>query len=137
VALWHERDISHSSVERVILPDSTILVDYLLVKTTNLIDTLVVYPNRMLKNLESTGGLVFSGQLLLDLAEHGMSREDAYRLVQKHAMRAWKEDLNFRELVMKDAEITSRVPPKQIEQAFSIERQLRNVDKIFGRVFAE
>jgi adenylosuccinate lyase len=137
VALWHERDISHSSVERVILPDSTILVDYLLVKTTNLIETLVVYPNRMLKNLESTGGLVFSGQLLLDLAQHGMSREDAYRLVQKHAMRAWKEDLNFRELVMKDAEITSRVPPKQIEQAFSIERQLRNVDKIFGRVFAE
>jgi adenylosuccinate lyase len=137
VALWHERDISHSSVERVILPDSTILVDYLLTKTTNLIDTLLVYPNRMLKNLESTGGLVFSGQLLLDLAEHGMSREDAYRLVQKHAMRAWKEDLNFRELVMKDPEITTRVPPKQVEQAFSIELQLRNVDKIFGRVFAE
>ncbi|HEX5435425.1 MAG TPA: adenylosuccinate lyase [Candidatus Angelobacter sp.] len=135
VALWHERDISHSSVERVILPDSTILVDYLLAKTTNLIDTLLVYPSRMLKNLESTGGLVFSGQLLLDLAEHGMSREDAYRLVQKHAMRAWKEDLNFRELVMHDPEIGSRVPPKQIEQAFSIERQLRNVDKIFARVF--
>ena len=137
VALWHERDISHSSVERVILPDSTILVDYLLAKTTNLIDTLLVYPNRMLKNMESTGGLVFSGQLLLDLAEHGMSREDAYRLVQKHAMRAWKEDLNFRQLVMNDAEITSRVPPKQIEQAFSIERQLRNVDKIFERVFGK
>jgi adenylosuccinate lyase len=135
VALWHERDISHSSVERVILPDSTILVDYLLTKTTNLIDTLMVYPNRMLKNLESTGGLVFSGQLLLDLAENGMSREDAYRLVQKHAMRAWKEDLNFREEVMKDTEITSRVPPKQIEHAFSIQRQLRNVDKIFERVF--
>ena len=135
VALWHERDISHSSVERVILPDSTILVDYLLTKTTNLIDTLMVYPNRMLKNLESTGGLVFSGQLLLDLAENGMSREDAYRLVQKHAMRAWKEDLNFREEVMKDAEITSRVPAKQIEHAFSIQRQLRNVDKIFKRVF--
>ncbi len=82
VALWHERDISHSSVERVILPDSTILTDYLLQKTTNLIDTLLVYPKRMMKNLESTGGLVFSGQLLLDLAEHGMSREDAYRLVQ-------------------------------------------------------
>jgi adenylosuccinate lyase len=137
VALWHERDISHSSVERVILPDSTILVDYLLAKTTNLIDTLLVYPNRMLKNLESTGGLVFSGQLLLDLAEHGMSREDAYRLVQKHAMRAWKEDLNFRELVMNDSEITARVPAKQIQQAFSIERQLRNVDKIFGRVFGK
>src|SRR5690348_8575810 len=137
VALWHERDISHSSVERVIIPDSTTLVDYLLTKTTNLIDTLLVYPNRMLKNLESTGGLVFSGQLLLDLAENGMSREDAYRLVQKHAMRAWKDDLNFRELVMNDAEITSRVPAKQIEQAFSIERQLRNVGKIFKRVFGE
>jgi adenylosuccinate lyase len=135
VALWHERDISHSSVERVILPDSTILIDYLLAKTTNLIDTLLVYPKRMLKNLESTGGLVFSGQLLLDLAEHGMSREDAYRLVQQHAMRAWKEDLNFHELVMNDAEITSRVPKEQIEQAFSLKRQLRNVDKIFARVF--
>jgi adenylosuccinate lyase len=137
VALWHERDISHSSVERVILPDSTILVDYLLNKTTNLIDTLMVYPNRMLKNLESTGGLVFSGQLLLDLAENGMSREDAYRMVQKHAMRAWKDDLNFREEVMKDPEITSRVPEKQIEHAFSIQRQLRNVDKIFERVFGK
>jgi adenylosuccinate lyase len=135
VPLWHERDISHSSVERVILPDSTTLVDYLLAKTTNLVQTLLVYPNRMLKNLESTGGLVFSGQLLLDLAEHGMSREDAYRLVQKHAMRAWKEDLNFHQLVMDDKEITSRVPQKQIEQAFSLERQLRNVDKIFARVF--
>ena len=135
VALWHERDISHSSVERVILPDSTIIVDYLLAKTIHLIDTLLVYPNRMLKNLESTGGLVFSGQLLLDLAEHGMSREDAYRLVQKHAMRAWKEDLNFHDLVTNDPEITSRVPREQIQQAFSIERQLRNVDKIFKRVF--
>ena len=137
VALWHERDISHSSVERVILPDSTTLVDYLLVKTTNLIDTLMVYPGRMLKNLESTGGLVFSGQLLLDLAERGMSREDAYRLVQKHAMRAWKDDLNFHELVMNDAEITGRVPQKQIQEAFSIQRQLRNVDKIFARVFGK
>ena len=136
VALWHERDISHSSAERVILPDSTILTDYLLHKTANLIDTLLVYPERMMKNLESTGGLVFSGQLLLDLAENGMSREDAYRLVQKHAMRSWKEELNFRELVMNDPEITSRVPAKQIDQAFSLKRQLRNVDKIFGRVFS-
>src|SRR5947207_12828446 len=135
VALWHERDISHSSVERVILPDSTILADYLLAKTTNLIESLLVYPRRMMKNLESTGGLVFSGQLLLDLAEHGLSREDAYRLVQAHAMRAWKEDLNFRELVMNDKEITTRVPQKQIEQAFDLKRQLRNVDKIFARVF--
>ena len=136
VPLWHERDISHSSVERVILPDSTILTDYLLNRTTNLIDTLLVYPKRMMKNLESTGGLVFSGQLLLDLAEHGMSREDAYRLVQSHAMRAWKEELNFRELVMNDQEITSRVPREQIERAFSLDRQLRNVDRIFERVFS-
>lgn len=135
VALWHERDISHSSVERVILPDSTILTDYLLQKTANLLETLLVYPQRMMKNLESTGGLVFSGQLLLDLAEHGMSREDAYRLVQKHAMRAWKEELVFRDLVMNDPEITDRVPRQQIEQAFDLKRQFRNVDKIFVRVF--
>jgi len=137
VPLWHERDISHSSVERIILPDSTILADYLLQKTSNLIDTLLVYPRRMLKNLESTGGLVFSGQLLLDLAEHGMPREDAYRLVQAHAMKAWKRELNFRELVMKDKRITRRVPPKQLDRAFSLKRQLRNVDKIFDRVFPQ
>src|SRR5690242_6494373 len=95
VALWHERDISHSSVERVILPDSTILTDYLLSKTTNLIAKMLVYPERMKQNLESTGGLVFSGQLLLDLAESGMLREEAYRMVQKNAMRAWQEGLNF------------------------------------------
>ena len=135
VPLWHERDISHSSVERVILPDSTTLVDYLLQKTTNLIDTMFVYPARMKANLESTRGLVFSGQLLLDLVEHGVSREDAYRMVQRHAMRAWKEDLDFRQVVMNDKEITSRVPVKQVEHAFDLSRQLRNIDKIFARVF--
>jgi len=135
VALWHERDISHSSVERVILPDSTILVDYLLSKTTNLIDTLLVYPRRMMKNLESTGGLVFSGQLLLDLVEAGMLREDAYRLVQGNAMKAWKEDLNFHDLVISDPEITSKVKRETLEQAFDLQRPLRNVDKIFKRVF--
>jgi adenylosuccinate lyase len=135
VALWHERDISHSSVERVILPDSTTLVDYTLNKTTNLVDTMFVYPARMKANLESTGGLVFSGQLLLDLVEHGVSREDAYRMVQSHAMRAWKEGLNFRELVAADPNITSRVPARVIEKAFDLKRQLRNVDGIFGRVF--
>jgi len=135
VPLWHERDISHSSVERVILPDSTTLVDYLLQKTTHLIDTMFVYPKRMLANLESTRGLVFSGQLLLDLVEHGVSREDAYRLVQGHAMRAWKEDLDFDQLVLDDKNITSRVPAKQIEHAFDLKRQLRNIDKIFARVF--
>ena len=137
VALWHERDISHSSVERVILPDSTTLVDYMLNKTTNLIDTMFVYPERMLANLESTGGLVFSGQLLLDLVEHGVSREDAYRMVQGHAMHAWKEALNFRELVLKDKGITGRVPRNQVERAFDLKRQLRNIDKIFARVFKD
>jgi len=137
VPLWHERDISHSSVERVILPDSTTLVDYLLGKTTNLIDTMFVYPERMKANLESTRGLVFSGQLLLDLVEHGVSREDAYRMVQHHAMRAWKEDLNFRELVLNDKNITSRVPARQLENAFDLKRQLRNIDKIFARVFRQ
>jgi adenylosuccinate lyase len=135
VALWHERDISHSSAERVVLPDSTTLTDYLLTKTANLIDTLIVYPERMRANLESTHGLIFSGQLLLDLVEHGVSREDAYRLVQSHAMRAWKEGLNFHDLVLADKEITSKVPRAQIEHAFDLPRQLKNVDKIFGRVF--
>jgi adenylosuccinate lyase len=135
VALWHERDISHSSVERVILPDSTTLVDYTLTKTTNLIETMFVYPARMKANLESTGGLVFSGQLLLDLVEHGVSREDAYRMVQAHAMRAWKESLNFRELVAADPNITDRVPARVIEKAFDLKRQLRNIDTIFAQVF--
>jgi len=137
VALWHERDISHSSVERIILPDSTTLLDYMLAKTTNLVDTMFVYPERMRQNLESSGGLVFSGQLLLDLVEHGVSREDAYRMVQRHAMRAWQEGKNFRELVLKDKDITKRVPKSQIERAFDLERQLRNVDRIFERVFPE
>jgi len=135
VALWHERDISHSSVERVILPDSTILVDYMLHKAAGLLENELVYPERMKANLESTGGLVFSGQLLLDLAEAGMTREDAYRLVQGHAMRAWKDGLNFRESVLKDKEITARIPPAKLERAFDLKRQLRNVDKIFARVF--
>ena len=137
VPLWHERDISHSSVERIILPDSTTLVDYLLHKTTNLIDTMFVYPERMKTNLESTRGLVFSGQLLLDLVEHGVPREDAYRMVQAHAMRAWKEGLDFRELVLKDKNIISKVPAKQLEHAFDLKRQLRNIDGIFTRVFRE
>jgi len=135
VALWHERDISHSSVERVIIPDSTTLMDYMLQKTTNVLENMFVYPERMKTNLESTGGLVFSGQLLLDLVEHGVSREDAYRMVQSHAMHAWKEGLNFRELILKDKKITERVPRQQLERAFDLKRQLRNIDGIFARVF--
>jgi adenylosuccinate lyase len=136
VALWHERDISHSSAERIIIPDSTTLADYLLNKTATLIETMFVYPARMLANLESTRGLVFSGQLLLDLVESGISREDAYRLVQSHAMRAWKEDLNFHELIVNDKEIRERVPRTKIERAFDLKRQLQNIDRIFARVFS-
>jgi adenylosuccinate lyase len=135
VPLWHERDISHSSVERVILPDSTILLDYLLAKITNLVDTMLVYPDRMLRNLNSTGGLVYSGQLLLDLVEAGVLREDAYRIVQRNAMRAWKEERDFRELVLSDPDIIGKVDGKTVENAFDLNRQLRNVDKIFARVF--
>jgi len=137
IALWHERDISHSSVERIIFPDSTILVHYLLAKTTDLIDRLLVYPERMKKNLESTGGLIFSGQLLLDLAEAGMMREDAYRLVQAHAMRAWKEDLVFRNEVAKDAAIAGLLSAEKLERTFDYTRQLGNVDAIFKRVLGE
>jgi adenylosuccinate lyase len=137
VPLWHERDISHSSVERIIIPDSTTLADYLLSKAANLVETMFVYPVRMLANLNSTRGLVFSGQLLLDLVEAGVSREDAYRLVQSHAMRTWKEDLDFHELVVNDPEIAGRVPKAKIEHAFDLKRQLRNIDKIFARVFPD
>jgi adenylosuccinate lyase len=137
VALWHERDISHSSVERVIFPDSTILADYLLFKTTDLIDRLLVYPERMKRNLEATGGLIFSGQLLLDLAEAGMLREDAYRLVQGHAMRAWKDDLVFRDQVAKDAQISGLLATEKLAKTFDYTRQLGNVDAIFRRVLGE
>jgi adenylosuccinate lyase len=137
VALWHERDISHSSVERIIFPDSTILLDYMLAKTTDLIDRLLVYPERMMANLESTGGLVFSGQLLLDLVENGVMREDAYGIVQRNAMRAWKEELNFRQLVMEDPDIAGRVSEANLEYAFDLNRQLRNVNKIMARVFGK
>ena len=134
IPLWHERDISHSSVERIIFPDSTILTHYLLTKTANLIDKLLVYPARMLRNLESTGGLIFSGQLLLDLAEAGMMREDAYRLVQSHAMRSWKEDLVFRDEVAKDTAISGLLSTEQLAETFDMTRQLGNVDAIFARV---
>jgi adenylosuccinate lyase len=137
MALWHERDISHSSVERIIFPDSTILVDYLLAKTENLISRLLVFPERMKKNLELTGGLIFSGQLLLDLAEAGMLREEAYKLVQTHAMRAWKEDLNFRDEIARDAAITKLLSEEKLARTFDYTRQLGNVDAIFKRVLGE
>jgi adenylosuccinate lyase len=134
IALWHERDISHSSVERVILPDSTILTDYLLARTTSLVRHMRVYPERMRRNLELTRGLIFSGQLMLDLAAAGMLREKAYRLVQGHAMRAWEDDADFRAAIEADPEIRGVLTPEQIALCFSLDRQLRNVDRIFERL---
>ncbi len=137
IALWHERDISHSSVERVILADSAILTDYLLAKTIWLVEGMRVYPERMLQNLESTHGLIFSGQLLLDLTASGMLRENAYKLVQSHAMRAWETATDFRASVMEDKKILSYLSLEQIKGAFSASRQLKHVNDIFRRVFGE
>src|ERR1700691_671280 len=135
VALWHERDISHSSVERVILADSAILSDYLLAKTKWLIDGMRVYPDRMSRNLESTRGLIFSGQLLLDLAAAGMLRQEAYQVVQGHAMRAWESEGDFRSAVESDPKILSFLSIEETRRAFSLDRQLANVGRIFARVF--
>jgi len=135
VALWHERDISHSSVERIILPDSTILVDYMLSKMTAIIRQMRVFPERMLRNLESTHGLVFSGQLLQDLVERGMPRDDAYKAVQENAMAAWDSDTSFHDRVAKDARIAKYLDSKTLAHTFDLHRQLRYVDAIFDRVF--
>jgi len=135
VALWHERDISHSSAERVVLPDSSIGLDYILQKAINLIDGLVVYPERMLENLNATRGLIFSGQLLLALTNKGVSRETAYEWVQRNAMRVWDEGLDFLGLVKADGDILKVLPPAEIDQVFSLDHYLRNVDKVFERVF--
>jgi len=135
IALWHERDISHSSVERVILPDSTILADYLLEKTASLVDRMFVYPERMRRNVDLTKGLVFSGQLLLDLASAGMLREQAYKIVQEHAMRAWEAEGDFRAAIEADPEIGKLVSREKLQETFSLERQLKYVGAIFERVF--
>ena len=135
VALWHERDISHSSVERIILPDSTSAVDYMLARTIWLISGMRVSPARMQRNLDLTRGLVFSGQLLLDLTAAGMLREEAYKVVQGHAMNAWEQDGDFRNAIESDKAITKYLSPQTIEDSFSVSRQLRNIDQIFQRVF--
>ncbi|PYP83574.1 MAG: adenylosuccinate lyase [Blastocatellia bacterium AA13] len=137
VALWHERDISHSSVERIIVPDSFILTDYLINKTEWLIDGLAVFPGRMRANLESLGGVTASGELLLELTRKGVSREDAYAIVQPLAMRVWDEGAGFRELVEGDSRITGRLSSEELSHLFDINHQLRNVDKIFDRVFGK
>ncbi|HXU21247.1 MAG TPA: adenylosuccinate lyase [Verrucomicrobiae bacterium] len=135
IALWHERDISHSSVERVILPDSTTLVDYVLDRMSSIVANMKVFPERMLRNLNSTQGLVFSGQLLQDLVEHGAAREDAYKWVQAHAMAAWESESSFRDRVAADPNITKFLDAKQLAHTFDLTRQLKSVDAIFARVF--
>jgi adenylosuccinate lyase len=137
VALWHERDISHSSVERIILPDSTILVDYLLAKTANLVETMFVYPERMRENLDHLKGLIFSGQLLLELVAKGASREEAYRWVQRNAMQVWETREDFKTLVERDDDIRQYLKPSEIAEVFKVERYLSHVDEIFKRVFGK
>ncbi|MCU1266056.1 MAG: Adenylosuccinate lyase [Acidobacteria bacterium] len=137
VALWHERDISHSSAERVVLPDSSIALDYMLHKTTALIDGLVVYPERMLENLNATRGLIFSGQLLLALTQKGVARETAYEWVQRNAMKVWDDGEDFQRLLKADADITSHLSASEIDRVFAFDTYLRNVDAIFERVFTD
>jgi adenylosuccinate lyase len=135
VALWHERDISHSSVERVIIPDSTILIDYMLNRLTGVVGRLVVYPERMRQNLDMTKGLIFSQQILLALARKGVSREDAYRMVQNNAMEASEKGKDFKDLIRQDPEIRKYLKTEEVDEIFDIHFQLRHIDTIFDRVF--
>ncbi len=135
VALWHERDISHSSAERVVLPDSSIALDYMLHKMASLVEGLVVYPERMLENLAATRGSIFSGQLLLVLTQAGVSREQAYEWVQRNALQAWDEGGDLQTLAAADKDISAHISTEQIDRVFSLETYLRNVDKVFARVF--
>jgi adenylosuccinate lyase len=136
-ALWHERDISHSSVERVILPDSFIVLDHMIRRFTRIVSGMVVYPERMKENLERSRGVVFSGTVLLELARRGVSREQAYEWVQRNAMRAFHEQRDFKELLLADGEVTRVLSRTDIERAFNLNEQLKHVDHIFSRVFQE
>jgi len=137
VALWHERDNSNSSVERMILPDATATLDFMLQRLAGLVETLVVYPDRMRENLDLTRGLAFSGALLLALAGKSVSREDAYRLVQGNAMETWDRGGDFRDRVLGDAEITRLLTKEEIDRAFSLDEALRHVDAIFERTLED
>src|SRR6187549_3825229 len=135
VALWHERDISHSSVERVILPDSFIALDHMIRRFTRIVSGMVVHPDRMLENLNRSRGVVFSGQVLLELARRGISREQAYEMVQRNAMKSFHDKTDFKPLLLADADIVKVLPKEEIEKAFDLKEQLRNVDAVFKRVF--
>ena len=137
VALWHERDISHSSVERMIGPDATITLDFALARLTSVIDKLVIYPDTMIANMNKFRGLVHSQRVLLALTQAGVSREDAYRLVQRNAMKVWEQGRDFREELLADAEVTAALSPAQIEEKFDLAYHTKHVDTIFGRVFGK
>ncbi len=137
IALWHERDISHSSVERIIGPDATILLDFMLSRFTGMIDQLVVYPDRMLENLNMTHGVIFSQMVLLKLIEKGMSREAAYAVVQRNAMKSWQEGIEFKSLLQKDKRVMTCLNRKDLDHVFKVDHFLKNIDFIFDRVFKE
>ena len=136
-ALWHERDISHSSVERVILPDSFVVLDHMLRRLTRVVSGMVVYPDRMRENLQRSRGVVFSGTILLELARRGTSREEAYEWVQRNAMRSFAEQCDFKSLLLADPDVIAVLPPADVERAFDLGEQLRYVDEIFQRAFQE
>ena len=135
IALWHERDISHSSVERVIGPDATIALDFMLYRFTNMMDKLVIYPEKMIYNLNMTHGVIFSQMVLLALIEKGTTREDAYAIVQKNAMKSWQEGLEFRDLLENDSKVTKYLKKKELTAIFDVKNFLKNLDFIFNRVF--
>ena len=137
VALWHERDISHSSVERMIGPDTTVTLDFALARLTDVIDNLVVYPETMRRNLDRLGGLVHSERVLLALTQSGLNREDAYRMVQRNAMAVWRDGGDFLDLLKADAEVVAVLPPAVLEPLFELDYHTRHVDTIFRRVFEE
>ena len=137
VALWHERDISHSSVERVIIPDSTTLMDYMLNKMIYLFENLFIYPDNMLKNLNKTGGLIFSQEVLLALIKKGATREDAYAMVQRNAMQVWEEQLDFIILLKRDSKIMSLLNENEIDNLFDLNKVMININKIYKRLELE
>ena len=134
VALWHERDISHSSVERIIIPDSTNLMDYMLMKLNKLFENLIVYPENMMKNLNMTNGLIFSQEVLLMLVQKGISREDAYKLVQKNAMQVWEKNKDFKTLLKSDKDILNLLNENEIDSLFDLNKILININKVFERL---
>ena len=135
ISLWHERDISHSSVERVIGPDSTILIHYMLRKMTSMVERLIIYPENMMRNLEKTEGLIFSQSVLLALVNKGITREEAYKLVQKNAMQSWTKGKDFLTLLKKDKKIGALLKKNEIEKIFNLKAQFKSVDIIFKRIF--